>query len=377
MQFNDCAVVGLGVMGASTLWRLAGRGAKVIGFDSYPLLHLNGSSHGHTRVIRKAYFEHQGYVPLLERAYALWLELQKGRSLPIINLCGVIYVSGAEGEVIQGTRLAADIHSIPLQIFSWQEINRRFPVFQAENHESGLLEPNAGFLHAENAVKLLTELARANGAKILRNKIVDMDLGANPKRLVTASGEVFWANSVILCQGGWAQDLLAELGVRLTVTRQTVGWFGSQSGPNLNLGSFPAYAVEREGFFVYGIPSGAGEDLNGIKVACHNLGPEIGPDDNQPDLTSSEINDLCAKAKLALPGAELTLRKSISCKYSNSPDGNFIIDHHPRYENVYFAAGFSGHGFKFGPVVGEVLADFAQFGKTTHEIDFLSLQRFG
>lgn len=375
MDTFDVAVIGLGVMGSAAVWSMSKRNMRVIGFDQFPTLHTYGSSHGKTRVIRKAYFEDPAYVPLLRKSYELWNELAAGAGRPILNLCGVLFVGDAESDLIEGTFQAAKIHNLPIQKLSAEALRNRYPQFSPLPNEIGIFEDEAGFIYAENSIQSMNKLSLELGAQLVHQEVIEIDFDLKPKRIRTREGK-FLADQVILCQGSWSQDFLAELGVNLTVTRQLVGWFETSSEPQFNLDHLPVYGVDRGEKFIYGIPSGEGPDLNGLKVACHNRGPEINPSVETAPVTETDLTELARDAQIAFPGFNSKICDVTVCRYSNSQDGHFIIDHHPHHDGVHFAAGFSGHGFKFAPAVGEVLADFVEFGHSKLPADFLNLSRF-
>ena len=362
-------------MGSAAAWQLVCRGYSTIGFDQFAPFHNNGSSHGKTRVIRKAYFENPKYVTLLNRAYELWYELQSSTNEPILDLCGGLYVGPTDCDLIRGTLEAAAIHGLDCQDLSQSELQERYPFLNVRSDEIGLIEKDAGMVFAENSVAAMNYLASVLGATLVREKVIHLDLLAKPKLIVTSHRTVK-AERVILTQGPWMASIFEELGLKVKITRQTVGWFTGKDLKYFQRGEFPVYAIERNGLFIYGIPSGDSEDLLGVKVACHNLGPMIGPDSPHLPVSVREEIELKNLAALAFPAANLSLNYSLACKYSNSPDGHFLIDLHPWDPDVVLAGGFSGHGFKFAPVIGEVLVNLAFDGKSQHTVDFLSLKRF-
>ncbi len=362
-------------MGSAAAWQLAYRGYSTIGFDQFAPLHNLGSSHGKTRIIRKAYFENPKFVSLLNRAYELWHDLQSSTKEPIIDLCGGLYVGPAHCDLIEGTLEAAAIHGLDCERLSQSELQERYPFLCVRSDEIGLIEKDAGMIFAENSLVAMNSLASALGATLLREKVLHLDLLASPKLIVTSHRTVK-AERVILTQGPWMASIFEELGVKVKITRQTVGWFNGKDLAHFHRSAFPVYAMERDGLFVYGIPSGDSEDLSGVKVACHNPGPVIDPHSPVMPVSTQEEEELKNLAALAFPGANLSLSHFLACKYSNSPDGHFLIDVLPSDPPVVLAGGFSGHGFKFAPVIGEILVSLAFEGKSQHSVDFLSLKRF-
>ena len=375
----DVIVLGVGSMGSAACYHLAKRGAKVVGVEQFDVPNRNGSHHGKSRMIRKAYNEHPDYVPLLERAYELWDELQAKAREPIFQRTGALYLCRSGDSVVKGSLRAAQEHNLPHRHLSASDIKTDFPTFQVEEDFEGFFETDGGYLRPEDAIVEHAWQASGQGAMILTNTPV-LDWTANPDGVEVRTAEgTLHADQLILSAGAWTGGLLKELEIELTVTRQVQAWFEPKADPTLfSPDNFPCWFIETNPpHGHYGFPILPGQ--KGLKIAEHRPGDVIPINQvgqSVADPTEEELNDLQKTLATYIPGGAGRLLKSCTCLYTNSPDQHFIIDKLPSSERVTLAAGFSGHGYKFSSVMGEVLADLATENKTRHPIEFLGLNRF-
>jgi sarcosine oxidase len=368
-------VVGVGAMGAAACDQLARRGVRVLGLEQFGLVHALGSSHGHTRMIRLAYYEHPDYVPLLRRAYALWDELEARTGERVLFRTGGIYMGPPDGEVVSGALSAARRHGLAHEALTHGELAERHPLFTLPEQFTGVWEPEAGFLLCEKAVGLFARLAMEGGATIHgHERVRDVDLRPDGVT-VTTDAATYSAERVVFCGGAWSGRLLAGLGVPLVVTRQALGWLWPRTPDTFALGRFSVWGIEQpDGSLAYGFPMMS--DVPGLKMARHGRGTVAEAETVSRDPTEQDRAEVLQIAQTYLPaGAGPTLATRI-CLYTNSPDGHFIVDRDPASERAYVACGFSGHGFKFASVIGEVLADLATAGATPLPVGFLGLNRF-
>ena len=372
-------VVGLGGMGSAAAWQLARRGVRVLGLEQFTSPHARGSSHGRTRVIRQAYFEHPSYVPLLLRAYELWQEAEVASGRSLLTLCGGLMLGRPEAEVVRGSIHSAQKHGLPHQILTAREIRRRFPLFQIEDPEIGLYEAKAGVVQAEGAVQTHLDLAASHGATLqFEEPVIRWETTPDGVRVVTHRG-VYTAERLVLSPGPWAPERLAELNLPLRVERQVLYWFQPKGGTTAyQPDRFPIYIREgADGLQPYGFPALDGP-TGGVKVAFFRL-----PDAQicTPETINRELQDADEQAlrtalRSFLPDLDGRLVQATTCLYTCTPDLHFVIGLHAQHPQVSYAAGFSGHGFKFCSVVGEILADLAQHGTTRHDLSLFSPQRF-
>lgn len=360
----DVAILGLGGMGSAAAFALARRGARVVGLEQFDLAHDRGSSHGETRLIRKAYFEHPDYVPLLHRSYALWDELGELAGAPLLHRTGLVLCGGPESELVAGAGLAAERHALALEP---QTPGRFRPLLEDRPDERLLLEPEGGYIEVDRAVRAFQELARRDGATLLGGAPVTRWTSEGALvRLSRPRGDVV-ARRLVLAAGAWSGRWLAELGVPIVAHRNLLFWFAA--GPEWR--DAPCFAFDLPGGFFYGFPR---VSERGLKVARHLPG-EIVADPSEVDraLRPADVAPVARFVAERLSGVDPVPREHAVCLYEMSADGHFVITLDPRDPRVAIAAGFSGHGFKFAPVVGEALADLALEGRTDLPIGFLGL----
>jgi sarcosine oxidase len=377
----DVIVIGVGSMGAAACWYLAKRDYKVLGIEQFDIPHEQGAHAGQSRIIRKAYFEHSDYVPLLERAYHNWKELEEITSSHVYYKTGILYFGSPDSRAIKGTREASRMYNIPLNILTHEAANIRYPMIHFLDHFQILFEPDAGFVTPEKAIALYASDAILHNADIrAREKVLDWKK-ENSVISVTTNRNTYRADRLIICAGAWTAKLIPSLPTRLKVTKQIVGWMKPKKWKDFSLGNFPCWFLgDDDGNLFYGFPILPAKDFGGpigLKLALHKIGAEVDPDYVDRNIFQEDEEILRNVLKKYIPdaaGNTLTLK---SCLYTNSEDENFIIDHMPGYDGkVTIASGFSGHGFKFASVIGEMLADLAVKGETDLPIEFLRLNRF-
>ncbi|MFE9656362.1 N-methyl-L-tryptophan oxidase [Micromonospora sp. NPDC006431] len=377
MAAYDVIVVGLGGMGSSAAYHLAVRGQRVLGLEQFGPAHDRGSSHGGSRITRQSYFEDPAYVPLLLRAYELWDKLERDAGREIISLTGGVFVGRPESHTFAGSLRASREWDLPHEILDARELRRRFPTFSPRDEEVALFEAKAGFVRPEATVAAHLELAGRHGADLRYNEPV-LRWQALPDGgvRVTTEGGFYTAGRLVVCPGAWAPALLADLGVPFSVERQVMYWFQPETG----VGPFqperhPIYIHEDgSGTQIYGFPAIDGPD-GGAKVAFFRRGQACTPETIDRQVHPEEIQDMREHLAGVLPALPGRLLRAATCMYTNTPDQHFVIATHPEHPQVTVACGFSGHGFKFVPVVGEILADLATSGSTVHPISLFDPRR--
>ena len=374
-QVYDAIVLGVGGMGAAACFELARRGRTVLGLEQFPLVHDRGSSHGQTRIIRTAYYEHPNYVPLLKRAWVRWYELEQRTGRHLLTECPCLNIGPENSELIAGVRASAAEHGLAIKNMSATEIARRTPFRFPENYQ-GVLERQAGFLHVEDCVRAHIDSAVSLGAEIRAEEPVREWKAAGDGVDVTTDRGTYHAGKLVVTAGAWATKLLADLGVPLTVMRQVMLWIDVSANPYMfRRDHFPMFIADAPGGPFYGIPA---IDEYGLKIARHYGAPELaGPEEVNWDATTEDVPAVRAFLDRHVLGASGAVTNGQVCMYTLTPDKHFVIDVHPKFPQVAVACGFSGHGFKFSSVVGEVLADLVEYGKTSHAIDMFSARRFG
>ena len=367
----DVIVIGVGGMGSAACAELARRGARVLGLEQFSFVHHRGSSHGESRIIRKAYFEHPDYVPLLHRAYEMWHQLEQSHGKRLFLPTGLVLSGPADGETIRGARESARQHNLELQNLTPGEARTRFPGFVFPEDHDVAFEPGAGTLLVEECVQAQLDDAVRHGATLHDNEgVISWTSNGTTVRVQTAAHE-YHASALVITAGAWAGECLKSIGLPLTVLRKFVGWFPSTDFQESS-GS-PTFFFELPHGTFYGFPS---LDGSTIKMAEHSGGEPVNDAATvDRDCHGRDLVRLHDFLSIHLPSVVTTPARHAVCLYTMTPDQHFVIDRHPEWSNVAFAAGFSGHGFKFCPVVGEALADLAQSGKTPLPIQFLAQSR--
>jgi sarcosine oxidase len=359
MAHYDLIVLGTGGVGSAALYHSARRGLKTLGLDRFPPAHDRGSSHGESRMIRLSYFEHPDYVPLLRRAYALWDELDAS----LLRRCGVLYVGAPDSASISGVRRSANRYDLRLQDAPTAAANS----YRVPAQAVGIFEPDAGYLPVEQCVTAHLDAALAAGAEHRWGESVTGWSESGGGIDVTTNRGRYSAERLIIAGGPWAGSLLDRLHLPLRVLRKHLHWF-SAPPEGYELGFF--YDLEHGQF--YGFPAANGR----IKVGEHSGGELVADPLNasrEPDADDcARIDDFIANY---LPGVSLQRVEHQVCFYTMSPDAQFIVDRIPGSGRIAFAAGLSGHGFKFTPVLGEILVDLVTQGHSAMPIEFLGLNR--
>ena len=381
MTRYDTIVLGIGGVGSAALYHLAGRGQRVIGLDRFQPGHDRGSSHGRTRIIRRAYYEHPNYVPLANAAYGHWAELERIRGEALLHRTGLLQVGPADGEVSRGVIAADSEHHLQVEELSPEEIRTRWPGFAIPDSMIGLFEPGAGYLNVEACVVAHVEEAQRRGAevRIETAKHIHWQPDGGEVAVETALG-TYRANRLIITTGAWARWLLRELAIDLEVRRKPQYWFAPNESASRGASyraeaGYPAFLYETPQGIFYGFPV---IDDFGLKVAMHSGGTTVeDPLHVDRGINPEDLRAVESFLAACLPEASHTLLHHSVCMYTMSPDGHFIVDRHPEFPQTFFAAGLSGHGFKFTGVLGQALSDLATDGSTDLPIGFLNCGRPG
>lgn len=371
----DVVIVGAGSMGLAAGAYLAKKQVKVLMIDAFDPPHNHGSHHGDTRMIRHAYGEGRQYVTLVKRAQQLWEQLETETDLPIFSKTGVIGLGPKDSEFLQETITSAEKHDLPLQVLSSKEINERWEGLSVPEDFIGCFESESGIIYSDNAIKAYKEIALKNGAELLTNTPVER-INIEDEQLleINTRNQVIYAKKVIVTVGAWASKLLPDIELPIQPMRKAFGWF---EAPEKLYDSqhFPSFYVENNEYTCYGFPS---IDGAGLKIGCSEGGQPIDPNIHVQNFGAydSDENDLRYFLKEYMPQANGKLLQGKTCLYTVSEDNHFIIDQHPEQDCLIFACGFSGHGFKFASVMGEVLSELVLEGKSQYDLSIFSIGRF-
>jgi sarcosine oxidase len=373
----DVIILGLGAMGSAAAQHLAQRGRRVLGLDQFTPPHDQGSSHGGSRIIRQAYFESPDYIPLVLRAYELWHELEQKTGTHLIRTTGGLVIGARSGELVSRTIAAAGEHNIPVDVLEPAALRRRIPAFSPLPDDLGVLEHQAGYLIPEDCMRAQFEAASRAGAELHCNEKVLSWSTENGHATIQTSRGTYAGGHLVITAGPWANEALASC-FPLRITRQVTAWIQPMGGIEAFLPPhFPVFIAENihGGFASYGFPAIDGP-TGGIKVAVHGSHGECTPENIERAIHDSDIRAIIDALSTRLPAIDGHLVRASTCFYTMTPDEHFIIGPHPRFPACTIACGFSGHGFKFAPVVGEILADLSTTGSTRHSIRLFSAQRF-
>lgn len=377
-EHYDVVVLGAGGMGSAALYHLAQRGVSVCGVEQFGWAHDKGSSHGETRIIRKAYLEHPNYVPLLDRAYQIWEDLEAKSGEELFVRCGLLALGHASSRVIRGQEACYAEHDLPHEVLEEGQLRRRYPALAIGADWRAYLDPLGGFLRVEDCVRQHLHLAQQCGAVLhMDERVVSWRADGQGVQIETDKRRI-GAGRLVLSAGPWAAPELRALGVQTRVVRKVLFWYEGEGMESYRLGQLPCFLVgqdDSESTF-YGFPA---LEPWGLKVAEHNV------------VMHKEVRDPLAINRALEADDEEPVRRFVEhffpqlrarrsrhavCMYTMTPDEHFVVDIHPECAAVVLAAGFSGHGFKFASVMGEILAELALEGHTRQPIDFLRLQRF-
>lgn len=371
----DTLVLGGGAMGSATALQLARRGQKVGVLEQFSIGHELGSSNGYSRIIRRAYYEHPDYVPLVDRAYALWRELEKESGESLLTITGIVEMGSPAGPLVKGSLLSCEQHEIPHERLSAEAIRERHPQFTIPEWMEGVWQGDAGILAVERCVVTQARMARQHGATIIENApVLGIQCEAEEGVVLETPRGSYSADNLVVCAGAWAGKLLADLNLPLVVTRQAQGFYKPKDPRAFELGTFPVWLAELPGHSYYGFPMFG---VRAIKIAHHGGGDLAQADSLDRNFRADDDRLLRDFMKEYLPAANGELMFGKICMYTNTPDHDFIVDAHPVLPRVWMAAGFSGHGFKFAPAIGEALADLVIDGQTKLPIGRFSLGRLG
>lgn len=366
-------VVGLGAVGSAATHALAKRGHRVLGIDQFSPPHHFGSSHGETRIIRKSYFEHPGYVPLLCRAYELWHILEQEVSEKLYHATGLIEIGPEDGVVIPGVRQSATVYDLPIEEWSMADAKHRIPVIQGNDEWSVIFEKDAGYLLVESCIHaFLRQAAKAKAELKMDCRVTGWQTnGAGVA--VQAGGNEYFASRLILAAGPWANDWLSQIKIPLKILHKQLYWYEAPETFQESQG-FPCFFFETPTGCFYGFPK---RDSHGLKVARHSGGKTA-----TGAIDGSHPNDPADQALVEafmsrhLPTVSMHQVRSAGCYYTMTRDEHFIVDRLPDSSQVIVVAGLSGHGFKFASVLGEIAASLATDEQVPFDLEFLRLARF-
>lgn len=370
----DVIVVGVGGMGSAALHQLARRGQKVLGIERFDIPHAMGSSHGVNRIIRMAYFEDPAYVPLLRRSYELWRELENTSGRRLLVITGGLDAAPGDHHVFTGSLESCRIHDLEHEVLTASDVSERFPGYRLPETHQAVYQPDGGYVMSEAAIVENARGALREGAELHgREKVLHWEAGGSGVEVVTDRGR-YTADRLVMTAGAWSSGLLDRLQGLAIPERQVLGWFQPKRPELFEADAFPIFNLEVDEGHFYGFPV---ETIPGFKIGLyHHFREDVDPDTMNREPSAVDEMVLRSAVEKYFPDAAGPTLSLKTCLFTNTPDEHFIIDRHPEHDQVVIAAGFSGHGFKFAAVIGEILADLAVDGSTRHDIGFLGIDRF-
>jgi sarcosine oxidase len=375
MSHYDVIVVGGGVMGCATAYQLAKRGRRVLLLEQFAIGHERGSSHGHSRIIRLAY-DALDYVRLAQAAYPLWRALEQEAGAELMLTSGGLDFARPGTASFEATRDTLLMAGVIFEQLDRDAIAERFPQFQLPEDTIGIYQPDAGILNADLCVATLAAEARRRGAALHQNEPARHLAAAGDGVEVRTAAASYTADRLVVTAGSWARPLLCQLGLDLplVVTQEQVGFFAPRDPQLFRPGRFPIFihhiadSTSTYGFPIYGLPA--------VKVAYHHGGAAVAPESEDRTLDSAQLEALRTYLVRWIPQAAGEQIFAQTCRYTNTPDQHFIIDRHPAHPQIVIGSPCSGHGFKFGVLIGAILADLAERGATDHPIGMFGIGRF-
>ena len=376
MANPEVIVLGAGIAGAATAVFLARRGHRVVLFESHEPAHSGGSSHGDGRIIRYTYPE-EVYVEMARRAYTAWADLETAAGESLVETTGSWECGPAGSLPLADLEASFERDGIAYDRLTPAESAERFPHFHLPEGSFALYQEHGGIVRAERAVRAFCRLAEQAGAQIVYQPIVAIEPSAEGVEVVAQDGNRWRASSVVATLGGWSGPMLStlDLSLPLHVTREQVTYFRVRDGVEVDHGisgmpTFIDYHDPEQPF--YGLPI---IEVPGVKLGWHHSGPTFSPDDEE-----AVDGEILAKqqryVRERLPGLDPEPIHITRCLYTNTPDYHFVLDHHPHHPRVVVGTGFSGHGFKFGPVLGEILASLALGEEPPVDLETFRIARF-
>lgn len=369
----DAIVVGVGGIGSATTYHLARRGLDVLGIERHDVPHAMGSSHGSTRIIRKAQQEGPSYVPLVERAYELWRDLEARTGRDLLYVTGSVHAGAPGTDLVGNVREACDANGIEYELLSAETVNERFPGYDLPEGFDAVYQDDGGFLDCERCISAHVQAAHAEGATIRgREEVLEWSETTDGVRVRTDKGR-YAADELVLAAGPWTAELLPSIAENAVPVRALMTWLQPKRPELFAPERFPVFVLRGEEEGGYGFPV---HDVPGFKFGRSGENREVvDPDqmDREPTTAEEELHRRFAETYFPEgAGPTISLR---TCIQSYSADEDFVLGRAPGHDAVTVGAGFTGHGFKFASVTGEILADLATEGETDHDISEHGVER--
>jgi sarcosine oxidase len=363
----DVVVVGLGVLGASALCELARHGVDVVGIEQYQPGHASGSSHGRSRALRFLY-DRPGYLELLALALDAWTDLEAATGRQLYWPCGSLFFGRPGNPQLAASLRFSETHGVEVQRLAPNEAARRWPSFALPAGHEGIFLPKGGMLDADACLAATLAEARRAGASVLTNMPIERLELDGERPVVRTVGGALRARHVVVAAGAWTTRLLPQLSLPIRVTQQPFLTCRPRDPATVSPERMPVWCDMET--MLYGFP----DHGPGLKIAADNPGPDIDPEASDRPIDPAATRRLKANLAARFPTIEIDESEVGTCLYALTPDDDFLLGPVPGVP-VSLAVGL-GHGFKFAPVIGRVLADLAMTGISRHPIESFRLDRF-
>ncbi|XP_031728356.1 peroxisomal sarcosine oxidase [Anarrhichthys ocellatus] len=373
----DCIVIGAGVQGSFTAYQLAEKKQKTLLLEQFILPHTRGSSHGQTRIIRKAY-EQDFYTHMMEESYELWAQLEREAGVKLYRQTGLLVMGPEDSQSYQLYKNNLQKNKVPMVILNRDNFSQHIPNVNLAVGDGAVVDITAGVLYADRALKNVQGQFEKLGGVIRDNEKVT-DIKPGPVVTVSTSAGVYRAKSVVITAGPWANRLLAHTGLQLPLKVVKINvcyWKEKVPGTYDVKQRFPCFLLtesEETKHHIYGLPS---NEYLGLMKICYHIGGETDPDERDKQTDRSDIDILQRIIARCFPGLVPEPAVVESCMYTMTPDQHFVLDRHPSHSNIVFGAGFSGHGFKFGPIIGKLLCELILGEVPSYDLSPFRIRRF-
>ncbi|XP_071327784.1 peroxisomal sarcosine oxidase [Trachinotus anak] len=373
----DCIVIGAGVQGSFTAYQLAKKSQRTLLLEQFVLPHSRGSSHGQTRIIRKAY-EQDFYTVMMEECYELWAQLEREAGVKLYRQTGLLVMGPENKQSYQLVKSTLQRNKVPLVILTRDNFSQHIPNFILTEGDGAVVDITAGVLYADRALRTVQDQFQKLGG-IIRDKEKVMDIKPGPVVTVSTSAGVYRTKRLVITAGPWANRLLSHTGLQLPLEVVKINvcyWKEKVPGSYDVKRRFPCFVhteSKEANVHIYGLPS---NEYPGLVKICYHMGSATDPDQRDKQTDRSDIDILQRYVARCLPGLIPEPAVVESCLYTLTPDHHFVLDHHPNYSNIVIGAGFSGHGFKFGPIIGKLLCELSLGEVPSYDLSPFRIRRF-
>ncbi|XP_047451090.1 peroxisomal sarcosine oxidase [Mugil cephalus] len=373
----DCIVIGAGVQGSFTAYELAKRNKKTLLLEQFVLPHTRGSSHGQTRIIRYAY-EQDFYINMMRECFQLWAQLEREAGVTLYRQTGMLVMGPEKSQSFQLLKNTMQRNNIRVVNLNRDNFNQHIPHVNLAEGDGALVEVAAGVLYADRALKTAQGLFQKLGG-VIRDQQKVTDIKPGPVVTVSTSSGVYRAKALVITAGPWANKLLAHTGLELPLEVMKLNvcyWKEKVPGSYGVKKRFPCF-IQTEGVeskqHIYGLPS---NEYPGLMKICYHIGSITDADHRDQQTDNTDIDILQRYIARCFPGLVPKPAVVESCIYTLTPDRHFVLDRHPTYSNIVIGAGFSGHGFKFGPLIGKILTELSLGEVPSYDLSPFRIRRF-